>query len=94
MLSSSGVWRLAEPSDDDEEPGVRRGRGGGMGGLEGEMATGCFGALEKREMERCLGRRAEDGPDGSAETFEPASDLPRLMLRTDAKGRMALRDEG
>ena len=75
---------MTEPSEEEEEPGVRRGLDGGGGGLDGLMCTGCLGALEKREGERVLGKRAED----SVDVMEPASDLPRLMLRTAAKGRI------
>jgi len=43
--SSSGVRRLAEPSDDADEPGVSAGREGGVNGAV--VSTGVFGAFEK-----------------------------------------------
>lgn len=50
IASSSGVRMLAEPSDEEEEPGLKGGRRRG----EGSVITWVFGALS-RNVDRDLG---------------------------------------
>ena len=66
VVSSSGVRRLPEPSEDAEEPAVRTGRT--RGGLS--VSTGVFGALEERVMERILARRGAGIDVGGAVCVE------------------------
>ena len=85
--SSSGVCKLADPSEEQEEPGVSWGRER----TEVAVSTGVFGAFAKREVERDLARRGT-GPDrgGTVEEeegeVEAKSDFPpRPNERADAK---------
>lgn len=87
--SSSGVRRLVEQSDEDEEPVAKAGRGGPKGSVE----MGAFGAFEKkldRDLRGGVGVLAET----AVEVVDPPSDLSRLMERADARRRILFSGPG
>lgn len=71
--SSSGVRKLAEPSEEQDEPGVKTGRERRAGPV---VSRGVLGAFAKRDAERDLATRGPVvGADG-ADVVEVVSDLP------------------
>ena len=85
IASSSGVCRLAEPSDEQLEPGVSAGRER----IDVDVSTGVLGAFAKRDVERDLARRGKLVGVDWADVVELDSDLPpRPNDRAEAKERM------
>lgn len=85
MVSSSGVCKLTEPSEEQDEPGVKIGRER----TEWAVSTGVLGAFARRDAERDLGRRDAAVGAACAEAVELESDLPpRARERAEAKERM------